>query len=115
MSKNELAIMEEIKFPFPASPPYRAATQAINSALKLMNWEGDENWRPSFHYEGKDLHITIHYGEPNKPGEMATFWDAVSHNLSVETADVLEILMNRIVELGDHSEIAGITLREIAA
>lgn len=119
MGKNELAtipqITDEIKFPFPKSPPVRASMKAIYSAGKGKNWEADEYGRPSFPYKGRDGHITIYYGKPpNKSGEMGDLWEAVFHNLSAETADVFLILMECIARLWDHREIARITLEEIA-
>jgi len=121
------------KIPFPVSPVIHSALRAIYAGGPKLKWQADRNGRPFYSYVTKAGDITFFCEPP--PDYSRRFHPTIAmyytprlgfiyagslrdkvRNLSVETADVLLILMSYVARLADpRTGIARITLEEMAA
>jgi DNA-binding XRE family transcriptional regulator len=121
------------KIPFPASPIIHSALRAIYAGGPKPRWLSDAHGHPYYPYGTKAGRIVFFYEPP--PDYSDRFHPTIAmyykprldfvysgklrstvRSLSVETADVLMILMSRIARLDDpRTGIAQITPEEIAA
>jgi len=121
------------KIPFPVSPVIHSALRAIYAGGPKLKWQSDRNGRPFYSYVTKAGDITFFCEPP--PDYSRRFHPTIAmyytprlgfiyagslrdkvRRLSVETADVLLILMSFVARLADpQTGIARITLEEMAA
>lgn len=96
---------EEDRLHIPTNPVMQAALKGIYSGGRRKEhhcWAPDDYGRPYCNYKTDDGTITLFFeGEPRAEETVATLWKATVEQLSVETADVLLILMDQISRLAN--------------
>jgi len=120
------------KIPFPVSPIIHSALRAIYAGGPKSRWLSDAHGHPYYPYETRAGSIVFFYEPP--PDHSRRFHPTIAlyytprldfiysgglrdtvRNLSVESADVLMILMSSLARLDDpRTGVARITLEEIA-
>lgn len=95
----------EDRLHIPTNPVMQAALKGIYSGGKRKEhhwWAPDDYGRPYCNYKTDDGTITLFFeGAPRAEETVATLWRATVEQLSVETADVLLILMDQISRLAN--------------